>query len=149
MYGIDLAEHIAGDGAEVLIIDKGIRYTGSKDNTTCIGHDDIRYTWAAISKCDLFLGPDSFGVHAAGSLGIPTYGIFGPTDPRCRLADYKIAKWNDKWSLRIARRGFKKGCGRQYCWYTNCRHLSCINTKRPSYYWKDAKEKLKGVCNAF
>ncbi len=142
-YMLDLAEYIAKEGASVLIIDRGASYEGKQKGIICVGHDNFRYTWAAISKCDMFIGTDSVGVHAAGSLGIPTYGIFGPTDPSCRLAGYKNADWNDKWSLPVARRGFKRGCGRQYCWYTNCKHLSCMNVKRPSYYWDDAKEKLE------
>jgi ADP-heptose:LPS heptosyltransferase len=36
---------------------------------------------ALIEKCDLIIANDSGPMHVAAALGIPTIGIFGPTNP--------------------------------------------------------------------
>ena len=143
-YSVELVEYISKFADLVIVFDSKWRYSGSRLNikSSTFG---IRQQWANIAKLSMLIGPDSFGVHAAGSLGIPTYGIFGPTDPKCRLTNYECATWNEKWRLPIARRGLKRGCGRQYCWYQPCKHISCINSRSPKYYWEDAIKKLEGV----
>jgi ADP-heptose:LPS heptosyltransferase len=40
---------------------------------------------AALEQLDLFVGIDSGLLHAAGAVGIPTVGLFGPSDPRLIL----------------------------------------------------------------
>jgi heptosyltransferase-2 len=37
---------------------------------------------ALLSRCHLFIGNDSGGMHVASSVGLPVVAIFGPTDPR-------------------------------------------------------------------
>lgn len=144
-----LVDYIAKRVRLVAITDYNGRevYRGHADNVEFVGNANIRYTWAAISRLSLFVGTDSFGIHAAGSLGVPTYGIFGPTNPRCRLSHYKVAAWNDRFNLPILRRGLKRGCGRQYCWYQPCESRLCINYYSPEYYWKDIQKKLGGRIN--
>jgi len=139
---VELVEYIAGKVDTVITFDQSWKYTGKKKNIISSTHG-VREKWAITSLLDMFIGPDSFGVHAAGSVGVPTYGIFGPTDPECRLADYKNAAWSPKWKLPTFRGGLKLGCGRQYCWYSSCKFRGCINARSPKFYWNDAIEKLK------
>ena len=138
-----LVDYTAARENAVCITDYDAEYRGKRSNVFLIGNKDIRKAWAVISRAKWFIGPDTFGVHAAGSTGVSTYGIFGPTDPKCRLTHYKHAAWNDKWKTRILRRGMRRGCGRQYCWYKPCRFISCINLKPPGYYYHDAVKKLR------
>ncbi len=91
---------------------------------------DIRKVWAVISKCRALIGIDSFGIHASGSTGVFTYGMFGPTDAKCRLLYPKA----------VSSGGYDK-CGLQPCWYRNCQHVPCINARKPSWYWDGFNEK--------
>lgn len=141
-YMIDLVEHVASKVNAVITFDSKWEYTGRRSNVISSLHG-IREKWAIISKLKMLIGPDSFGIHAAGSLGIPTYGMFGPTDPACRLTHYKNAAWNGKWRLPVLRRGFRLGCGRQYCWYKPCKARMCLNARSPQYYWNNAVTKLE------
>jgi ADP-heptose:LPS heptosyltransferase len=43
------------------------------------GHVSLGQTVAVLERCYLFVGNDSAPLHMAGSLGIATVGIFGPT----------------------------------------------------------------------
>jgi len=106
---------------DILVLDH--EYRGTAKNVFLL-KADIRKAWAVISKCKALVGIDSFGIHASGSTGVFTYGIFGPTDPKCRLL-YKQA---------VSSSGYDK-CGLQPCWYCNCQHVPCINTRKPSWYW--------------
>ena len=45
------------------------------------GRLDLGQTLAVLERCMLFVGNDSAPLHMAAALGIPTVGIFGPTDP--------------------------------------------------------------------
>lgn len=141
-----LVDHVASKANAVVTFDKSWRYRGRRSNVLSFLDSNIRNVWSVISRMSLFIGPDSFGVHAAGSLGIKTYGIFGPTDPLCRLKDYKNAAWSGIWKMPIIRRGLKLGCGRQYCWYKPCRKRLCLNARTPQFYFSDAVTKL-GVKN--
>lgn len=115
----------------VVIIDPDYEYDGKYKNVRILHHENIRYIWAIIAQARMFIGPDSVGVHMAGAVGVPTYGMFGSTDPKVRLIYDKVA-WCDKY----------KRCDRQYCWYIACRRRPCINSRLPRYYWNDAKKKL-------
>lgn len=128
----------------IVTIDREGAYYGRRSNVASLLHDNVRYVWAVISRLKRLIGPDSFGVHAAGSTGVETYGIFGPTDPAVRLK-YRQAAWCDKWNTRILRRGLKPGCGYQYCWYTACEKRDCINSRLPGFYWNDSIAKLGEV----
>lgn len=41
---------------------------------------DLGYVACCLSQCDMFLGNDSGLMHMAAALGIPTIGLFGPSD---------------------------------------------------------------------
>jgi len=86
---------------------------------------DCRLFWAVVSKLKLLIGVDSFGIHAAGSTGVPIYGVFGPTDPEIRLKYYDNAVSN------------KVKCKKHPCWYSVCKLkdkdcVGCLGT----LYWK-------------
>jgi hypothetical protein len=93
---------------------------------------DIRKVWAVISKCKALIGIDSFGIHASGSTGVFTYGMFGPTDAKCRLL----------YSKAVSSSSYNK-CGLQPCWYKPCRHVPCLNARKPSWYWDNFNEKKR------
>jgi len=41
-----------------------------------------------IAECAIFVGPDSSGIHLAGSMDVPGIGLFGSVDPSLRIAHY-------------------------------------------------------------
>ncbi len=141
-YMVDLVEYVASKVNAVITFDHEWEYEGRRSNIISSLHG-IREKMAIISKLKILIGPDSFAIHAAAALGIPTYGIFGPTDPACRLTHYKNAAWSGKWKLPTLRGGLKLGCGRQYCWYKTCKFRGCLNARSPRFYWNDAIEKLQ------
>jgi len=49
----------------------------------------IREVAALISKCEVFIAPDSGLLHLAGALGVKIIGLFGPTPPGARLTYYQ------------------------------------------------------------
>ena len=84
------------------------------------------------------VGPDSWGIHAFGSTEVPVYGIFGPTDPKCRML-YSEPYWSPEY----------RRCGKQYCWYKPCedkitktKRFPCINSRTSLFYYNDIKRKL-------
>ncbi len=46
----------------------------------CVGKGDILASAAAIDRADLFVGNDSGLMHVAAAAGLPTLGLFGPTE---------------------------------------------------------------------
>lgn len=54
----------------------------NKGNAFVIPDSPIRYLGAIISKCDLVIGNDSGPLHIAVAMGVPTLGIYGPTNPK-------------------------------------------------------------------
>ncbi|MBS1516681.1 MAG: glycosyltransferase family 9 protein [Bacteroidetes bacterium] len=59
-----------------------IKNNVKKGNAYLIPDSPIRYLAAIISKCDLVIGNDSGPLHIAVSMGVPTLGIYGPTNPK-------------------------------------------------------------------
>lgn len=53
-----------------------------KKNAFVIPDSPIRYLGAIIKKCDLVIGNDSGPLHIAVAMGVPTLGIYGPTNPQ-------------------------------------------------------------------
>jgi ADP-heptose:LPS heptosyltransferase len=43
----------------------------------------VAETAAVLSACDRLVANDSFLLHLGETLGVPTVGIFGPTNPSC------------------------------------------------------------------
>lgn len=52
-----------------------------KNNAFVIPESPIRYLGAIIKRCDLVIGNDSGPLHIAVAVGVPTLGIYGPTNP--------------------------------------------------------------------
>jgi hypothetical protein len=112
----------------VIIMDG--EYRGTRKNVVAL-KDEIRKAWAVISKATALIGIDSFGIHASGSTGVSTYGIFGQTDPKCRLL-----------YPRAVSSGSYEKCSIQPCWYSCCKYVPCLNARKPSWYWEDFRLKI-------
>ncbi|MEO8664287.1 MAG: glycosyltransferase family 9 protein [Ignavibacteria bacterium] len=52
-----------------------------KQNAYVIPDSPIKYLGAIIKKCSLVIGNDSGPLHIAVAVGVPTLGIYGPTNP--------------------------------------------------------------------
>jgi len=126
-----LIEYVARRWGNVIVIDKEYRYNGLLRNVYSLMEKDIRKIWCLIAHSRLLVGIDSFGIHAAGSAGIDTYGIFGMTDPECRML-YPKAHYSPPYDK----------CPYQYCWYQPCKDKPCINRRSPAFYWQDIKGKV-------
>ncbi len=74
------AVFIFGTEAEAEISRKILRNTEGKVLDFC-GKTDLRKTIALIKRCNMFVSNDSGLMHVSASLGVPTVGIFGSTDP--------------------------------------------------------------------
>jgi len=115
----------------VFVMDRGFKYFGRCKNVVTFDDMPIRDMWVIISNATLMVGVDSAGVHLAGSVEVPTFGLFGPTDPKMRLL-YKKVGWIDRFS-RI------RSC-RQPCWYLPCKHLSCLRSITPRFIYNKVKK---------
>jgi len=100
--------------SDVVYFDPFDEYRG-KEIRRFIGLD-YRKMWCVISHLSLMVAVDSFLLHCAGSTGVPLYGIFGSTDPACRLKYDTISLINPKYSK----------CKRAYCWYSPCKFNFCM-----------------------
>lgn len=120
----------------VFVLDQHFQYLGKCKNVVTFGTVPIRVMWAIIANATLMVGVDSAGVHLAGSAKVPTFGIFGSTDPKMRLLYDRVA-WLEKFS-RIRK------C-RQPCWYLPCKHLSCLKSVSPRRIYKSVKSQM-GDC---
>ena len=67
-------------GADEIELAQGFtsRVTGA---VSLAGSLTLGETVAVLERCSLFLGNDSAPLHMAGALGVPTVGIYGPTNP--------------------------------------------------------------------
>jgi hypothetical protein len=117
----------------VVVFDNDKIYQGGQKNVKSLVCKNIRSVWSVMSRMRFGVGVDSFGVHAFGSVGVPVYGIFGPTDPRIRMK-YANAFWSPEYKL----------CKEQYCWYKWCNRQPCINSRTANFYWKDIRRKMGG-----
>lgn len=113
----------------VVVLDH--EYQGIRKNVIMLNEKDIRKVWCLISKAQALIGVDSFGIHASGSTGVATYGMFGPTDPDCRL----------RYPKAVSSGAYLK-CNIQYCWYQHCKHIPCLKARTPKWYWNDTKRIL-------
>lgn len=50
---------------------------------TIFGQTDLLTVYAALARCQAFIGNDSGLSHLAAAAGLPTLAVFGPTDPVC------------------------------------------------------------------
>ena len=69
-----------------------------KENAFVIPDSPIRYLGAIIKKCDLVIGNDSGPLHIAVAVGVPTLGIYGPTNPNLQgpYGDTNLSVVNEK-----------------------------------------------------
>lgn len=117
----------------IVVFDNNTKYIGKRKNIISFISKNIRHTLAVMSLMNIGIGPDSFGVHAFGALGIPVYGLFGPTNPAIRLK-YNIAFWSPR-----------SNCDYQYCWYKypQCpTGISCLNIRTSKFYVDDIYKKM-------
>jgi ADP-heptose:LPS heptosyltransferase len=90
---------------------------------------------ALAAHMKIIISHDSAGVHIAGSLGIPIYGIFGPTDPLQRIAFYQDASW-----------ALIK-CPLHPCWYEYCEQQFCFKKLNPRKIYKQIYRKISQNIN--
>ena len=111
----------------IFVMDVGYRYYGDRTNVITNPNMPIRNVWSIISKSKLLIGVDSAGVHLSGSVGVPTFGLFGPTDPKIRLR-YDNVGWLDN----------NKLCKNKSmpCWYQPCKEKYCLDIK-PEKVWDE------------
>ena len=75
-----------------------IRSNIKKKNAYLIPDSPIRYLGAIINKCDMVIGNDSGPLHIAVAMGVPTLGIYGPTNPALQgpYGENNLSVVNDK-----------------------------------------------------
>lgn len=109
--------------AHVVIFSKRQLNHGENRGVSSEANRSLRELFSMISACDVVVSPDTAHVHIAAALGVPTYGIFGPTDGLIRLSDYDSPFELPEPFL---------ACGRQPCWYQPCRERWCLTTLSPN-----------------
>ncbi len=55
--------------------------------------ESIRYAASIFNCCDIIVTQDGGMSHLAGALKIPQIGLFGPTNPKCRINMYDNSHW--------------------------------------------------------
>ena len=95
----------------VLLFYEGIvsERLSSYPNLYQISRMPIRGVAALMSRCEVFVAPDSGLLHLAGALGIKIIGLFGPNPPQSRLTYYQNSS-----SIYL-----NYPCGP--CWYDLCK----------------------------
>lgn len=75
-----------------------IKSSITKKNAYIIPESPIRYLGAIIKRCDLVIGNDSGPLHIAVAMGVPTLGIYGPTNPKLQgpYGDNNLSIVNEK-----------------------------------------------------
>lgn len=101
---IEVIDELTDRGHKVIITDSPIK-AGVVDaiKTKCMRQEQIYnfaqhsetldYTIALASMAKATIGPDSSLCHISGSLGVPTFGIFGPFTGEIRLSQFPKADW--------------------------------------------------------
>ena len=69
-----------------------------KKNAHLIPDSPIRYLGAIIKRCNIVIGNDSGPLHIAVAMGVPTLGIYGPTNPALQgpYGDKNLSVVNEK-----------------------------------------------------
>lgn len=99
---LQLAEQLEKLGYQVVLIGAAddtliCDFISQSSNTqNFCGRTTIAQTAAIIKQCALFVGNDSGPLYIAAAIGVPTLGIYGPTDPRllAPLGDDNYYLWN-------------------------------------------------------
>jgi len=108
-YAASFAEDLQTLGYKVCTID--VKQRAAPRVPAMLGMH-IRKTAAAIAHLDAVVSPDTGILHVAGTLGVPTLGLFGPTDGALRMREYPGSYSNPKalvpcspcWYLHSCRR---------------------------------------------
>ena len=109
---------LIGGPNEKMITEK-VRKAMKSEAVDFCGSTSIAELIALISKCKFLVTNDSGPMHIGYALKIPTYAIFGPTDPaRC-------GPWAIESKVFQAKIDCIK-CYRKYCW-----HMTCMREIRP------------------
>ena len=66
------------------------------------GKVDLLTAYACLKRARLFIGNDSGAMHLAAAAGVPTLGLFGPSDER------HYAPWGDKAAVVRGPRSFEQ-----------------------------------------
>ena len=89
-----------------------------------------------IKAMDVFVGPDSGLLQISAALGVPTYGLFGATNPNIIFDGCgNHVFWNEK----------PRFCRRAYCWFTPCEQVWCLKLLSPRRILKDVRQLLHSV----
>ena len=121
------------DNVGICILDKSKPSAQLPSNVIHFNTLSLRELFSYVYNCDLIIAPDTAHVHIAGSLGVPMYSIFGPTDPFIRLSCYNNTKMLSK--------PFTP-CKRQPCWYHPCKERFCLSTLGPKTIVSQVKDFL-------
>lgn len=64
-------------------------------NIVLVDRVSMRSAFSLAGACGAIVAPDSSFLHVAAALGVPSLGVFGPTDGRVRAMDYPLARFVD------------------------------------------------------
>lgn len=78
----EVAQRLRTDGWKVMLFGAPSREVIEVDSDRR-GQSGIEAFAGMLAQCQLFIGLDSFPMHLAQALSVPTIGLFGITDPRC------------------------------------------------------------------
>jgi len=116
---IELAKRLDNIGYGLVLLSHDWKYRLKRyKNIVNVISTPLRYVMAFVASSKLLIGVDSMGVHLAGGLGVPVYGIFGSTDPAMRLSGYNNSMWYS---------GYNR-CKRKPCWYHPCIFRFCMKS---------------------
>jgi len=93
----------------------------------------LRELMVTVASLDALIAVDSGPAHIAGALGVPLFGLFGPTDPNLRISVYP----------QVHTIPMYEKCGSAYCWYKPCKFRYCMATLSPKWIDEWVKHKLE------
>ena len=120
----------SGLGGRILLTyghkDRGYldRFLESAQTRTLVIHpeipNDLRKLAGVVSMCDTFVSNDTSTMHISAAVGVPTIGIFGPSDP---------GVWFP-YARSLGHEGVRKEvgcCGRDACLYSGNDYMRCMS----------------------
>ncbi|MDD3160013.1 MAG: glycosyltransferase family 9 protein [Candidatus ainarchaeum sp.] len=96
----------------LIVVDKELNW--EDDSIIFFNNHSLRELFSLISKVNFVVCQDSGLLHISAAFNVPTFSIFGPTDPnyRCIYNKSSFIKLNLACSP---------------CWYERCKNLNCLN----------------------
>jgi lipopolysaccharide heptosyltransferase II len=104
--------------------------SGVKDVIDLSGKTTIRELALVLSKAKAFVTPDTASLHLAVALGIPTVGLFGPTNPRAHTVD------SDNLSI------ISKEIDCSFCYKNTCPSVQCMEKITPREVFNKIKKAI-------